>query len=134
MRIDSHQHFWDVGRFRYPWMADDSPLHRNYLPEDLAPILERNRFDASIIVQANHLHDETRWLLELAAKHDFIVGVVGWADLINPQLGNLLDEFQRHPKFVGVRHLVHDEPEVHWLLRDDVVRGLEELARRGIPY
>jgi len=135
MRIDSHQHFWDIGRFRYPWMPEaDSPLRRNFLPSDLQPILDRNRFDGSVVVQANVVLEETRWLLELAEQHEFIRGVVGWVDLTDPQLGATLDELQRHPKFKGVRHLVHDEPDVNWLLREDVLRGLRELARRGIPY
>src|SRR5579872_2289587 len=135
MRIDAHQHFWDIGRFQYPWMPPgESPLRRNFLPKDLEPILKRNRFDASVVVQANVIADETRWLLKLAAEHEFIRGVVGWADLTDPRLGATLDEFQRHTKFKGVRHLVHDEPDVNWLVRDDVLAGLRELARRGIPY
>jgi len=134
MRIDAHQHFWDVNRFKYPWMAAESPLRRNYLPQHLEPILKRNRFDGSVVVQANVILDETRWLLELAAQHEFIRGVVGWADLTDPRLPAVLDEFQRHPKFRGVRHLVHDEPDVNWLVRADVAGGLRELARRKIPY
>lgn len=135
MRIDSHQHFWDINRLQYPWMpAGESPLRRNYLPSDLEPILERNRFDGSVVVQANVVLEETRWLLDLATQHDFIRGVVGWVDLTDPHLGATLDELQRHPKFKGVRHLVHDEPDVNWLLREDVLRGLGELARRRIPF
>jgi len=107
MRIDAHQHFWDIQRFQYPWMpAGESPLRRNFLPDQLAPILERNNFDGSVVVQANTILEETHWLLEL----------------------------QRHAKFKGARHLVHDEPDVNWLLRADVLRGLSELARRGLPY
>jgi L-fucono-1,5-lactonase len=135
MRIDAHQHFWDIHLFEYPWMPPgESPLRRNYLPQQLEPILQRNRFEGSVLVQANTILDETRWLLELASKHEFIRGVVGWVDLTGPQVGTALDEFQRHPKFKGIRHLVHDEPDVNWLLRDDVIAGLRELARRGIPY
>ena len=135
MRIDAHQHFWDIGRFKYPWMPPgESPLRRNYLPHQLEPILQRNRFEGSVVVQANSILDETRWLLELASEYKFIRGVVGWVDLTGPRVGTALDEFQRHPKFKGVRHLVHDEPDVNWLLRDDVIAGLRELARRGIPY
>ena len=135
MRIDSHQHFWDISRFRYPWMPEgESPLRRNFLPSDLQPILDRNRFDGSIVVQANVVIEETHWLLDLAQQHEFIRGVVGWVDLTDPHLGTTLDELQRHHKFKGVRHLVHDEPDVNWLLRDDVLHGLRELARRGIPY
>jgi L-fuconolactonase len=135
MRIDAHQHFWDVARFQYPWMpAGESPLRRNFLPRDLEPILQRNRFDGSVVVQANGILDETRWLLDLASEHEFIRGVVGWVDLTDPRVGATLDELQRHPKFKGVRHMVQDEPDVNWLVRVDVLRGLAELARRGIPY
>lgn len=135
MRIDAHQHFWDVSRFRYPWMPEgESPLRRNFLPGDLEPILKRNRFEGSVVVQANVVLDETRWLLGLAEQHEFIRGVVGWVDLTEESVGTTLDELQKHAKFKGVRHLVHDEADVNWLLREDVLRGLGELARRGIPY
>ena len=135
MRIDAHQHFWDIDHFEYPWMpAGESKLRRNFLPQHLEPILKRNRFEGSVVVQANTVLDETRWLLDQAAQHEFIRGVVGWVDLTDPRLGVALDEFQRHPKFKGARHLVHDEPDVDWLLRADVIGGLRELARRHIPY
>jgi L-fuconolactonase len=135
MRIDSHQHYWDVGRLDYPWMPPGpSVLRRNYLPDDLEPILADHRFDGTVVVQANVVMEETWWLLDLAARHESILGVVAWLDLTNPELGRTLDRCQRHPRFKGVRHIVHDEPDLRWLLRDNVVRGLNELARRGIPY
>lgn len=135
MRIDAHQHFWDITRFEYPWMPPgESVLRRTYLPEDLAPILEEHRFDGSVVVQANVIIEETWWLLELAARSQIIRGVVAWADLTSPDLGSVLDRCQKNPKFKGIRHLVHDEPDLRWLLRPDVVEGLRELARRGIPY
>jgi len=135
MRVDAHQQFWDLRRFQYFWMPPEpSPLHRTFLPDHLASILYRNRFDGSIVVQANTLLDETRWLLGLAVAHDFIVGVVGWVDLTDTRVGEQLDELQRNPKFKGVRHPVQDEPDPRCLLRDDVVHGLKEVARRGLPY
>lgn len=117
LRIDAHQHFWG-----------------EYLPAHLRPILERNRFDASIAVQAAHDLRETEWLLDLADEHSWIAGVVGWVDLTDPKAGDTLDRLQRRPKFKGVRHLVQDEPDDEWLLREDVIRGLRELERRDLPY
>jgi len=135
MRIDAHQHFWDIQRFSYPWMpGGESPLRRNFLPQQLETILKRNRFDGSVVVQANVIIGETHWLLDLASQHEFIRGVVGWVDLTDARLGHALDELGRHAKFKGVRHLVHDERDVNWLLRADVLAGLKELARRAIPY
>jgi len=135
MRIDAHQHFWDLRRFEYSWMPPEpSVLRQTFLPHLLAGILERNRFDGSVLVQANTILAETHWLLDLAEANDFIRAVVGWVDLIDPRLGAVLDELQKRPKFKGVRHPVHDEADDRWLVRDDVLRGLAELARRGLPY
>lgn len=135
MRIDAHQHFWDVSKLDYPWMPPgDNILRRNYLPEDLAPILEQNGFDGTVVVQANGVIEETWWLLDLASRYDLIKGVVGWVDLTDEHVGDTLDRCQRHPKFKGVRHIVHDEPDLNWLLRPGVIHGLKELARRDIPY
>jgi len=135
MRIDAHQHFWDLERFEYPWMPPPpSPLAFSFLPQHLRPILKRNKFDGSVAVQAKASMEETAWLLDLASENDFILGVVAWVDLTDPRLGETLDRLQRHPKFKGVRHPVHDEPDVNWVLRDDVLRGLRELAKRGLPY
>ena len=113
---------------------EPSILRQDYLPDRLAPILARNRFEGTVLVQAHQSMAETHWLLELAEATDFIRAVVAWVDLTDPQLAAVLDELQRHPKFKGVRHLVHDEPDDRWLLRPDVLAGLAELARRGLPY
>jgi L-fuconolactonase len=135
MRIDAHQHFWDLERFPYSWMpAEPSPLRRNFLPPDLQPMLERNRFDGSVVIQASSHPDEATWLLDLADQYSFVLGVVAWVDLTGPELGHTLDRLQRRKKFKGVRHPVHDEAADRWLLRPDVIAGLKELERRGIPY
>jgi L-fuconolactonase len=135
MRIDAHQHYWDLSLLDYPWMpAGESVIRRNYLPRDLEPVLADHHFEGTVVVQANVVLDETWWLLDLASRHESIRGVVAWVDLTDPALGHTLDACQLHPKFKGVRHIVHDEPDVRWLLRNDVIRGLNELARRNIPY
>ena len=135
MRIDAHQHFWDLRRFEYAWMPPEpSVLRQNFLPDRLARILQRNRFEGSVLVQAHTILAETLWLLDLAEANEFIRAVVGWVDLTDPRLGAELDELQKRPKFKGVRHPVHDEADDNWLLRDDVLGGLAELARRGLPY
>ncbi len=135
MRIDAHQHFWDLGLLEYGWMPPgEGVLRRNYFPEDLRSVLQENRFDGSVVVQANTTMAETYWLLELAAANAFVKGVVAWVDLTDAGLPRVLDDLQKHPKFKGVRHPVHDEPDAAWLLRSEVLRGLKELARRDIPY
>jgi L-fuconolactonase len=133
--VDSHQHFWEIGRFDYPWMTPQIEiLPRNLLPEDLRPLLREAGVDRTVVVQAHPSLAEARWLLELAASNNFIAGVVGWVDLTSTRLANDLDELERHAKFKGVRHLIQDEPDDTWMLRKDVLEGFRELERRKIPF
>jgi len=133
--VDSHQHFWDMDRLDYPWMPEgDNVLKRNFLPQDLEPLLKRTLVSKTVVVQEQMTNAEASFLFELADNTDFIAGVVAWVDLTDPNVGATLDEMQQNSKFVGIRHQVHDESDPRWLLRDDVVRGLKELARRDLAY
>lgn len=133
--IDSHQHFWQVGRFDYPWMSSDlGVLYRDYLPDDLAPILQRNGVKQTVLVQASNSIAESRWLLDLADENSFIAGVVGWVDLMSLEIDAQLDELCAHPKFKGVRHLVESEPNDDWLVQPAVLSGLNKLSARGLSY
>jgi L-fuconolactonase len=135
MIIDSHQHFWQVGRFDYPWMTSDvGVLYRDYLPPTLEPILERNGVAKTVLVQASDSMAESRWLLSLADAHPFIAGVVGWVDLASPEVQQQLDELTMHQKFKGVRHLVESESADNWLAQPAVLRGLQQLASSGTSY
>lgn len=133
--IDSHQHFWQVGRFEYPWMSSDlGVLYRDYLPHDLSPILRQNGVDKTVLVQASNSVAESLWLLQLADANSFIAGVVGWIDLMSPQVEEQLRELSAHPKFKGVRHLVESEPDDDWLVRPAVLSGLKRLATYDLSY
>ena len=135
MIVDSHQHFWEVGRFDYPWMSPEvGVLYRDYLPPALAPVLNRNGVDKTIVVQASNSLEETRWLLSLTEHNAFISGVVGWVDLQSGDVAQQLDEFVVHKKFKGVRHLVESEPADDWLTQQNTLNGLRELSSRGLSY
>jgi L-fuconolactonase len=135
MIIDSHQHFWQVGRFDYPWMNREvEVLYQDYLPPALAPAVKRCGVEKTILVQASNSLDETRWLLILSDQYPFIAGVVGWVDLTARDIDRQLDEFMAHSKFRGVRHLVESEPADDWLIKESVLAGLRTLASRGVSY
>jgi L-fuconolactonase len=135
MRIDSHQHFWHYSPIEHAWMSDEmSELKHDFLPEDLEPLIKSNGFDGCIAVQARQTLEETRWLLELSERHAFIKGVVGWVDLCSTDLQRQLETFAAHPKFVGVRHIVQDEPDDEFILRAEFMNGISQLSRFGLMY
>ena len=125
MRIDSHQHFWRYNAFEYGWIDDSmSCLRRDFLPENLKVELDAAGFDGAIAVQARQTLEETRWLLELAATAPHVLGIVGWVDLRSPDVRSQLSEFAGNPKFLGVRHIVQSEPDDHFLLQPEFLRGV----------
>jgi L-fuconolactonase len=133
--VDSHQHFWQVGRFDYPWMSPElGVLNQDYLAAALDPALKRCGVDKTVLVQASNSVEETRWLLSLSDQYPFIAGVVGWVDLMSDDVGRQLHEFVTYPNFKGVRHLVESEPADDWLIQPQVVRGLHVLAAKGVSY
>jgi L-fuconolactonase len=135
VRIDAHQHFWRFREAELPWVDESmSALRRDFLPGDLHAELERNGVDGCIAVQARATLEETRWLLELSREHPFVRGVVGWVDLCGEDVDERLAEFADEPRFVGVRHLLQDEPEDDYMLGAGFRRGLRALGRRGLAY
>jgi len=136
MRIDAHQHFWRYQPTDYPWMsADMQVLKRDWLPEDLRPLLEDQRIDACIAVQARATEAETDFLLMLATQHAWIAGVVGWVDLRAQDLARPLDRWGEAPGLVGFRHQIQDESDVAAFANDPRVRrGLQQLQNRSLAY
>ncbi|MBI5799262.1 MAG: amidohydrolase family protein [Verrucomicrobia bacterium] len=135
MTIDSHQHFWRYTAADYPWMTEKlASLRRDYLPEALAPELARAGLDGCVAVQAQQTVAEARWLLSLADAHPFIKGVVGWVDLESESVEEQLAELARHPRFVGVRHVVQDEPDDNFMLRPAFQRGIGKLREFNLAY
>jgi L-fuconolactonase len=135
MRIDSHQHFWAYSSAEYPWIGPGMErLARDYLPADLAPLVAAEGIDGSVAVQARQSLEESRWLLELAGESPLIKGVVGWVDLQSDRVGDDLHALAAHPKFVGVRHVVQDEPDPRFVLGTAFGRGLRQLHQHGLTY
>ena len=135
MRIDSHQHFWIYDPNQYPWMTDElSAIRSNHLPEHLQVEFDRLGIDGSVAVQARQSLDESRWLLKMADESCLIKGVVGWVDLRSEHVEDQLAEFAEHPKFVGVRHVVQDEPDENFMLLPEFIRGISKLKSYDLSY
>ena len=135
MRIDSHQHFWIYDPNQYPWMTDELlAIRSNHLPENLQVEFDRLGIDGSVAVQARQSLDESRWLLKMADESCLIKGVVGWVDLRSENVEDQLAEFAEHPKFVGVRHVVQDEPDENFMLLPEFIRGISKLKSYDLSY
>ena len=135
MKIDTHQHFWKYSPEEYPWIGEGMEvLAQDRLPSDLKPLLTEQGIEGTVAVQARQVIEETEVLLAMADEYDFIKGVVGWVDLRNPDVEEQLDRFRDKGKMVGVRHVVQDESDPQFVLREDFMRGIGKLKTYDLMY
>jgi L-fuconolactonase len=135
MRIDAHQHFWRYRPETHAWISDAmSQLKRDFVPEDLQPLLAAAGFDGCVAVQAQQNVAETEWLLELADQYGFIRGVVGWVDLCAADVDDTLRRLAAHPRLRGVRHVVQDEADDRFMLWPEFMRGIAALSQFRLTY
>ncbi|MET9275493.1 amidohydrolase family protein [Kribbella sp. NPDC003557] len=138
-RVDAHHHVWDLTVREQSWMVGPEldPIRRNFSLEDLTPLATAADVTATVLVQTVGLVEETAEFLEIASGNDLVAGVVGWADLTAADVADVLDGLLSRPDgsyLKAIRHQVHDEPDVNWLLRPDVQRGLAAVAEAGLAY
>jgi L-fuconolactonase len=141
--VDAHQHFWTYGTYQTSWMevppyAGDAafePLRRSFQPDDLAPKLKAAGIQCTVTIEAADGLAENEALLANARCHDWIAGVVGWVPLAHPsEVERALDAHAGERALVGIRHLVNVEPDADWIIRPNVLKGLQVLAARQLTF
>ncbi|MCZ8183694.1 MAG: amidohydrolase family protein [Beijerinckiaceae bacterium] len=135
MRIDAHQHFWALARGDYGWLTPElAAIHRDFGPADLAPLLAAGRIDRTILVQAAPTEAETRYLLDLAAQHESIAGVVGWTDFDAPGAAHRVAMLAGDRLLVGLRPMIHDIPDPDWMLGASIIPALRAMTAEGLIF
>lgn len=133
--LDSHHHFWRYNPAEYGWINDSmAALRRDFLPADLEREIAAVGITGVVSVQARQTLGETRWLLDLAERHDFIRGVVGWAPLVAADFKAQLAPLAGNKKLKAIRHVLQDEPDPNYMLRADFNAGVASLRQFGLVY
>ncbi|WP_283178856.1 amidohydrolase family protein [Gemmobacter sp. 24YEA27] len=132
--LDAHQHFWKVSRGDYGWMSPElTALYRDFGTEDLEPLMRASGITQTVLVQAAETEAETEFLLDIAAKTNFVAGVVGWIDMLASDFAARLDHYAARPKWIGLRPMLQEHDPA--LIADPRFRAsLAEVALRGTPF
>lgn len=134
MRIDAHQHYWKINRDDYGWITPDIPtLYRDFLEEDLVRHLRDYEIDKTIVVQAAPTYEETEFILSLSDDATSVIGVVGWIDIEDPSYKEQLEEFRKHPKFVGIRVMIQDMPDENIILTEKYLAAFSYFEKIDLP-
>jgi L-fuconolactonase len=131
--LDTHHHLWSYNADDYPWIPANTPLAQNHLLVELEEATSLAGVTGTIAVQARQTNEESASLLKIADQSDLIRGVVGWIPLVSENVDEDLELFSDNPKFVGIRHVLQDEPDAYFL-RDDFHRGLSKLPAHDLRY
>ena len=135
MKIDSHHHFWKYDPVEYSWMNEDMGiLKSDHLPTDLKKEIDAAGIDGVVSIQASQSMKETDDLLRFAAEEDFVKGVVGWFPLADDRVGESFAKYAENHWLKGVRHVVQDEPDDHFILGEDFNRGITLLKEFDLVY
>ncbi|NYF09950.1 L-fuconolactonase [Leifsonia sp. AK011] len=133
MIVDSHVHIWDLARAEYPWLGPGmAPLDRSIDFAEVAPLLRERGIGGAVLVQASDEAADTQVMLDAAAEHPEVLGVVAWSPL--DEAATLAADLERFAELpvVGIRNLVHEHPR-EWLDRAAVREGFAVLAASGLP-
>jgi L-fuconolactonase len=129
MRIDAHQHFWHLADRVGAWPPPElAAIHRDFAPGDLRPLLQAGGVAGTVLVQSLPTAADTAFLLDLADRHAFVQGVVGWVDLKAPDAAAQIGALAQHPRLVGLRPMLQDLAD-DWL--DDPVLDPAVAAMRS---
>lgn len=135
LRLDAHQHFWKVARGDYGWLTPAlAPLHRDFGPRDLEPLLTERGLDGTILVQAAPTPAETEYLLDLAARTPFVLGVVGWVDFEARDAPEALARLAARAKLVGVRPMIQDLADERWMLGPRLAPAFRALVELDLAF
>jgi L-fuconolactonase len=152
--VDAHHHIWDPAAMRHAWLDGLPALNRAFGLADFERASRPEGVTASVLVQVLASTAETEEFLALAegggagtrqrdagtGQRDaggIVAGVVGWADLTSPAVGDEIARLRALPgggRLAGIRHLAQDEPDPDWLRRPEVRRGIRAAGAAGLAY
>jgi len=132
----AHQHFWRIGRGDYGWLtqAEHPKIARDFLPDDLAPLLAKAKITKTVLVQAAPTEAETAFLLELAGATPFVAGVVGWVDFDAADAAARIARLCANPKVLGLRPMIQDIADNEWMLRPGLAPAFDAMQRGSLRF
>jgi len=135
MTIDAHFHCWQLARGDYGWLTPAlAPLYRDVAVADWQAQAQPRGMSGGVLVQAAPSEAETQFLLAQADAHPAVLGVVGWLDLLAPDAAARIARLARHPKLKGLRPMLQDIADPHWMLQPALAPALHAMAAHGLVF
>jgi L-fuconolactonase len=133
--IDAHHHFWRFDPVRDAWIDQSmKAIQLDFMPADIEPLLKAHDLDGTVVVQVDQSQSENDFQLDIADKHEFVKGVVGWVDFRAHDIQEQLNRLSQFKKLKGFRHILQGEKQRDYMLQPDFMRGIGALHAFGYTY
>jgi len=134
-RIDAHQHYWSLGLGHNDWPPSElSAIFRDFVPDDLRPLIAAAGITKTVLVQAAPNAAETAFLLDIAAREESVAAVVGWVDVWSAGARDELVRLKQHPQFRGIRPMLQGIADTVCILQPEAIRTLEALPALDLSF
>ena len=135
IRIDAHQHFWQLAARQGAWPPPElAAIHRDFGPQDLAPLLRENGIAATVLVQSLPSEADTCFMLDLSERHDFVQAVVGWTDLKAPDAPERIAALAARPRLRGLRPMLQDLADDGWIDDPALAPAVDAMLRHRLAF
>lgn len=135
MRIDAHQHFWRIADRTGQWPPPElAAIHRDFMPEDIKPLLDQAGVDGTVLVQTMESETDTVFMLDLADRTPFILGVVGWTDMKSADAASNIARLAQHPKLKGFRPMLQDIADDQWIADSALDSAVAAMIEHGLAF
>ena len=136
MIIDAHFHCWRLERADYGWLTPAlGRIYRDVAVGDWCAVAQPLGVEAGVLVQAAPTEAETHFLLQQAAAHPQVRGVVGWVDLLAPDAPTRIEALAKSwPALKGLRPMLQDIPDPDWVLQPALARAFETMTACGLVF
>lgn len=138
--VDTHQHLWDLSRFRLPWLAGAPKLNRSFLMEDYRQATAGLDVVKSVYmevdVEPSQQAAEADYVLELISGGGTpMAGAVISGRPASEGFAAYLARYRDRPAIKGVRRVLHaaETPRGHCLERP-FIDGIRLLGNQGLSF
>jgi L-fuconolactonase len=138
--IDTHQHLWDLRKFRLSWLKPGTPLHGNFTPTEYAEATAGLGVVKAVYMEvgmdADQQQAEADYLIELCEgkKTPTCAAVVAGSPVADT-FPKYVGQFKGHKYIKGIRHMLHtpDAP-AGFGLNPAFVKGVQLLGELGLSF
>jgi len=138
--IDTHQHLWDLRRFRLPWVKEGTILGRSYLLSDYHAAAAGTGIEKTVYMEVDLERSQQRaeadFVVDCCRKPDtkMVAGVVSGRPAAD-EFKDYIAAIRNSPHIKGVRQVLHvSTTPLGYCLDPKFVRGIRLLGEHRLSF